>query len=832
MTAGQVSIDVKSEPRVDDNEQKSSPDSVLDDSAANLWQYFLCDTIRSGLGLIAGEVWICSDGAAGRQLSREAHYTDPAFADGADALKDPPSRTMPGMGLAGVLWASAEGGDRALEWKPLSVLAKDEDLPEDLRTIALAGTFDLVCAVRLGGMAPAPLRIGTDTSQPSPQSPLSRRDGFGSATNAVTKGVINGVKPVFVEGFDTTPLGESHQPSAMMINNTEVMMPADVPGWTTFAEANHALECMGFREAKVAPNAPTSDICKAVTALVESHGIKLVDMTDAVPKGPNGNWSVLAAVSADINQASTAADNKGTAYVILRTRENSPAFLGGTIYGIAASRGGYAKAKQIMMKRTTPAALVIMNGKHMILPTCAVDGPSDVASHAMAAVLTGDDRVFQCGACGGTLLHFQGDGDCELDRYVVGECEHAFHPVCYERLQARGHSCPACRSAHGGTAFKLTAGGHGLSARVRRKSKEVMVAAATTAAKAATPRKLIRRASREKLVVATPTTAETMSPRASHSPGSAAQPVAAAPSQQSGLLILFARASAQTLVTNPANGTFLAAATQVGTALLALSAARAQAKKAKGKSGRHWAKLRFLVKTGFLQGAVQRGRQRISDSDVKLERKHSACLKALLSALARARAWSKTYFTKFRGVRGAKAPVIKGLKSRDAWVTFMWTWIGVFLTLLGLSAGSELVIFLTEGTYFLMLGSFGALMALHYGAPNSPLAQPRNTIFGCTLAATSSILFSYLGPNFADVLPSWFLIALAPATSIALCQRLNVLHPPAGAAALIFVSAPARITNLGWMYLVMPLLAGNVWCIVMAMLVNNAARDRQYPVFW
>ena len=30
MTAGQVSIDVKSEPRVDDNEQKSSPDSVLD----------------------------------------------------------------------------------------------------------------------------------------------------------------------------------------------------------------------------------------------------------------------------------------------------------------------------------------------------------------------------------------------------------------------------------------------------------------------------------------------------------------------------------------------------------------------------------------------------------------------------------------------------------------------------------------------------------------------------------------------------------------------------------------------------------------------------------
>ena len=57
-----------------------------------------------------------------------------------------------------------------------------------------------------------------------------------------------------------------------------------------------------------------------------------------------------------------------------------------------------------------------------------------------------------------------------------------------------------------------------------------------------------------------------------------------------------------------------------------------------------------------------------------------------------------------------------------------------------------------------------ALLFMH-GAPNSPLAQPRNALGGCTLAATISILFYYLsGPDFANALPKWAAQALAPAT--------------------------------------------------------------------
>lgn len=188
-------------------------------------------------------------------------------------------------------------------------------------------------------------------------------------------------------------------------------------------------------------------------------------------------------------------------------------------------------------------------------------------------------------------------------------------------------------------------------------------------------------------------------------------------------------------------------------------------------------------------------------------------------------------------------------------------------TLLVLSALNEWITQLTDGEYFLIIGSFGALMALQFGAPNSPLAQarrslapitpdlapispqsrpdltlvspgsppaqPRNVIFSNLVAAAIAVAFYYLsGPEFLGVIPQWVAVALAPATAIAVNQRLGVLHPPAGAASLIFVSAGQRITDLGWMYLIMPLLVGNLVCCCMAALVNNLCKTRQYPVFF
>ena len=106
-------------------------------------------------------------------------------------------------------------------------------------------------------------------------------------------------------------------------------------------------------------------------------------------------------------------------------------------------------------------------------------------------------------------------------------------------------------------------------------------------------------------------------------------------------------------------------------------------------------------------------------------------------------------------------------------------------------------------------------------------------IFGNMLAAAIAVIFNYLSdPEYLDVIPDWLSVALAPATSIAAMQVCGVLHPPAGAASLIFISAGKRITGLGWVYLLTPLLLGNVICLFCGALINNVHTKRQFPMYW
>lgn len=117
-----------------------------------LWQGYLNNLVRSALGLVAAEVWTDVDQSAGVLLSRKAYYIDPVF----DSVPlDVATRAMgsnvphcaPGVGLAGVLWQSASRNGEALSWTPLANIVKDEDIPDDKRTTALAATFDLVAAM-------------------------------------------------------------------------------------------------------------------------------------------------------------------------------------------------------------------------------------------------------------------------------------------------------------------------------------------------------------------------------------------------------------------------------------------------------------------------------------------------------------------------------------------------------------------------------------------------------------------------------------------------------------------------------------------------------------
>ena len=149
-----------------------------------------------------------------------------------------------------------------------------------------------------------------------------------------------------------------------------------------------------------------------------------------------------------------------------------------------------------------------------------------------------------------------------------------------------------------------------------------------------------------------------------------------------------------------------------------------------------------------------------------------------------------------------------------------WTFIGAFvgIGLIGFLQSS----YLAPSDNIFLVGSFGASAVLIYGVVNSPLAQPRNLVGGHVISAILGVAVNQLVP-----IP-WLAAALAVSSSIVLMQVTKTLHPPGGATALIAVTGSDEIKNLGYLYVLSPILSGVIILLVVALYFNDAA-NRSYP---
>lgn len=152
----------------------------------------------------------------------------------------------------------------------------------------------------------------------------------------------------------------------------------------------------------------------------------------------------------------------------------------------------------------------------------------------------------------------------------------------------------------------------------------------------------------------------------------------------------------------------------------------------------------------------------------------------------------------------------------------LWSFIGAFF-------GIGLIAFLqsnllskTENIF--LIGSFGASCVLIYGAIQSPLAQPRNLIGGHTISAIIGVTIYKIMP---DII--WLSAPLAVASSIVLMQVTKTLHPPGGATALIAIIGTEKIKELGYFYVLSPVLSGTLILFTLALIFNNITPRRQYP---
>ncbi|CAF1395187.1 unnamed protein product [Adineta ricciae] len=178
--------------------------------------------------------------------------------------------------------------------------------------------------------------------------------------------------------------------------------------------------------------------------------------------------------------------------------------------------------------------------------------------------------------------------------------------------------------------------------------------------------------------------------------------------------------------------------------------------------------------------------------------------------------WLKIFIKKCHGLHEQRP-------KRLPWHEYIWSFLGA---LLGIATVSLLHFRLLQKHELLFLiGSFGASAVLIFGAPRSPLAQPRSLIGGHVISAICGCVVRVAIDRFEHSIAS---VAIA----IVVMQFTETTHPPGGASALLAVTTQPVLPGAHFLFIIMPVLTGSLAMLIIALIVNNLAPKRTYPTFW
>ena len=124
-----------------------------------------------------------------------------------------------------------------------------------------------------------------------------------------------------------------------------------------------------------------------------------------------------------------------------------------------------------------------------------------------------------------------------------------------------------------------------------------------------------------------------------------------------------------------------------------------------------------------------------------------------------------------------------------------------------------------DDTNLWLIPPFGASMVLVMAVHESPLAHPKNILFGHILSALAGVFaFTLLGSSFISL---GFAVGLA----IFLMMMTKTVHPPAGANPII-----AILGAKGMGFVLMPVAVGASFIVVFAIIYNKVL-ERKYFTF-
>ena len=118
-----------------------------------------------------------------------------------------------------------------------------------------------------------------------------------------------------------------------------------------------------------------------------------------------------------------------------------------------------------------------------------------------------------------------------------------------------------------------------------------------------------------------------------------------------------------------------------------------------------------------------------------------------------------------------------------------------------------------------LIPPFGASMVLVMAVHESPLAHPKNVLFGHIISAFSGVfVYSILGFSFLSV-------GLGVGLAIFLMMTTKTVHPPAGANPII-----AILGAKGLDFIIMPVAAGAFFIVFFAIIYNKLLKRKYFTL--
>jgi CBS-domain-containing membrane protein len=118
-----------------------------------------------------------------------------------------------------------------------------------------------------------------------------------------------------------------------------------------------------------------------------------------------------------------------------------------------------------------------------------------------------------------------------------------------------------------------------------------------------------------------------------------------------------------------------------------------------------------------------------------------------------------------------------------------------------------------------LIPPFGASMVLVMAVHESPLAHPKNVLFGHIISAFSGVfVYSILGFSFLSV-------GLGVGLAIFLMMTTKTVHPPAGANPII-----AILGAKGLDFIIMPVAAGAFFIVLFAITYNKLLKRKYFTL--